>query len=112
MIVACGTSGSEAEPDGGSCFHLILCINSEVFLVDCAAFAGRGQAAVESRGYDLIEAWVGKEVAGDLLDSKVFERLVLPEGLNDPISVGPDRAVVVDVDSVSVGIAGGIEPVT
>ena len=53
----------------------------------------------------------GQQVAGQLLDREAVEGHVLIEGLDDPIAIGPDLAVIVEVDAVAVGIAGGVEPV-
>ena len=53
----------------------------------------------------------GQQVAGQLLDRELVERLVVVEGVDHPVAVGPDLAVVVDVDAVRVGVAGGVEPV-
>lgn len=100
VIVAGGASGGEAEPDGGSCFDLVLGINGLVFLRDGSALAGGGEAAVESGGDDLVELGVGEEVAGDLFDGEIPVGFVFGEGLDDPVTVGPDVAVVVDVDAV------------
>ena len=53
----------------------------------------------------------GQQVAGQLLDRELVERHVAVEGVDDPVAIGPDLAVVVEVDAVRVGIAGGVEPV-
>ena len=53
----------------------------------------------------------GQQVAGELLDGELVERQVAVEGVDDPVAVGPDLAVVVEVDAVRVGVAGGVEPV-
>ena len=42
---------------------------------------------------------------------ELIERHVLVERADDPIAIGPDLAVVVEVNAVRVGIAGHIEPV-
>ena len=38
------------------------------------------------------------------------KRLVAVEGVDDPVAVGPDLAVVVEVQAVGVAVAGGVEP--
>ena len=47
-----------------------------------------------------------------MLDGEPIESLVLIEGSDDPIAIGPDFAEVVDVDAVCVGVARGVEPIT
>ena len=76
-----------------------------------AAFVGRDVAAVEAGGDLLVERGVGQQVAGELLDGELVERHVPVEGLDDPVAIGPHLAVVVEVDAVRVGVAGGVEPV-
>jgi hypothetical protein len=44
----------------------------------------------------------GKEIAGDLLDRELVEGLVLVEGGDDPVAIGPDVAEVVEVEPVGV----------
>ena len=52
----------------------------------------------------------GKQVAGDLLDRELVERHVGVQGADDPVAIGPDRAVAVALVAVGVGIAGRVEP--
>ena len=37
--------------------------------------------------------------------------MIAVEGLDDPVAIGPDLAIVVDVDAVRVAVAGDVEPV-
>ena len=53
---------------------------------------------------------IGQQVAGELLDDEPVERLVAVEGPDDPVAVGPDLAVVVQVQAVGVAVPGGVEP--
>ena len=59
----------------------------------------------------LIERAVGKQVAGQLLDRELIERHVAIEGVDHPIAKRPHLAIIVDMNAVGVGIAGGIEPI-
>ena len=54
---------------------------------------------------------VGQQVAGQLFDGELVERHVAVEGVDHPVAIRPDLAVVVEVDAVGVGVAGGVEPV-
>ena len=42
---------------------------------------------------------------------KLIERHVAVEGADDPVAIGPNLAVVVEMDAVRVGVAGHVEPV-
>ncbi len=67
-------------------------------------------AAIESGGDDLVEGRLGEQIAGKLLDDELVERLVPVEGADDPVAIGPDLAVVVEVQAVGVAVPGGVEP--
>ena len=66
----------------------------------------------ETGGHELVESPVRQHVAGDLLGGELVPRHVRGEGADHPVAVGPDGAVVVNMDAVGVRIARGIEPVT
>ena len=54
---------------------------------------------------------VRKHVARDLLDREPVEGHVRVEGVDHPVAVGPDRAAVVLLVAVGVGVAREVEPV-
>ena len=54
---------------------------------------------------------LGQQIARKLLDRELIEGLIAVEGVDHPIAIGPDFAIVVEMDAVRVGVAGGIEPV-
>ena len=60
----------------------------------------------------MVERPIGEEVASDLLRGELIPWHVVPERLDDPVAIGPDGAIVVDVDPVSIRITGGIQPMT
>lgn len=62
-------------------------------------------------GDPLLDRRVFQQVAGELLDRELIERLIAVERRNDPIAVGPHLAIVVEMQTVRVGITGRIEPV-
>ncbi len=67
--------------------------------------------AVEAGGHQLPGGGIRKKIAGQLLGHELRPRFVFVEGRDDPVAVGPDLAVVVEVEAVGVAVAGGIEPV-
>ena len=111
MIVADRAIGRKAHPYPRRGLGSIAGVEDEVLGVDRAALVGGDIAAVEARRDPLIIGWVGQQVAAQLLDREAVERHILIEGIDDPIAIRPGLAVVVEMDAVGVGIAGGIEPV-
>ena len=65
---------------------------------------------MESRGHDLVAGRVRQEVAGQLFDREGIESLVVVEGLDHPVAVGPHRALRVALEAVRVGVTGEVEP--
>ena len=112
MVVAGSATGAESKENCGSGGDLVSGVNRLVFLIDGSALAGGGYAAVKPGSDFLIEGSVWKEVAGDLFTGELIEGHILEKGLDDPVTIRPDPAVVVIVNSVSVAVAGCIEPMT
>ena len=110
VVVAAGAAGGQAEEDGAVGIDLVDDVADVDLLLDRAAFVGRNVAAVVAGGDDLVGGRVGQQVAGQLLDDELVEGLVGVEGVDDPVAVGPDLAVVVEVQAVGVAVAGGVEP--
>ena len=73
-----------------------------------AAHAQANIAAADER----IEILRRHQVAGDLLHRKLIEWLVAVERTDQIVAIGPDVAAVVEVQSVGVGIARVVEPVS
>ena len=46
-----------------------------------------------------------------MFDGELIEGFVGIERLDDPVAVGPDAAVVVDVNAVGVSVTGGVQPI-
>ena len=111
MVVAGGAAHRHAEPDRAHRVGAILGVDLGVLVVDDADFVGGDVAALEAGGDALVERGVGQQVAGQLFDGELVERQVAIEGGDHPIAIGPDLAVVVDVDAVGVAVAGGVQPV-
>ena len=111
VIVASRTADRQAEPNGAGGVNPVFGVHHEDFLGDGAAFACGDVAAVESGGDLLFLGGVGKQVAGNLLDGELVEGLIAVEGADDPVAVGPHLAVIVVVQAVGIGVAGGVEPI-
>ena len=67
-------------------------------------------AAVKSRRDLLLHRRIRQQVACNLLDRELVERHVGIQRPDDPVAIGPDRAVAVALIAIAVGIAGRIEP--
>ena len=111
VVVANGTVGGQSEPDLRHGFSPIPGVVHGVFFRDDPALVGGDVAAVEPRSHPLVESRVGKQITGQLLESELVEGHIAIEGVDDPVAVGPDFAVIVEMDAIGIRIAGGVEPV-
>ena len=111
VIVALGAACGESLEDTHGGADAVGGIHHADFFRNGTALTGGGQAAVEAGGDFLIEGGVWEHVAGHLFEGELIEGHVAVEGLDDPIAVGPDGAVVVIMDAVGVAIPGDVEPV-
>src|SRR4051812_12507691 len=107
MVVTDSATGGEAEPDLGSSFRAVAGVEDKVFLINGTAFVAGDIAAIKTAGDFLVECVFGQEVAGELFDGELIEGFVAIEGADDPIAVGPHFAVIIEVNAVAIGIAGG-----
>ena len=111
VIMTLRTSRRDSQPglcDGSRPFHGI---SVQKFLVDCSPFAGRDVAAIEACGHKLITSGIGKKVASHLPDGELIKREILIEGLHDPVAEGPHLTLVIQMQTMRVGIPGHIQPV-
>ena len=53
---------------------------------------------------------IWKKVARDLPDREIVVGEVSIDGIDDPVTPRPHRAFVVTLETIRVGVAGGIEP--
>jgi hypothetical protein len=60
----------------------------------------------------LIDAGRRQQIARELLDGELVERLVGVEGVDDVVAIRPRGPEIVRVFAVRVAVADGIEPVT
>ena len=111
MVVTLGAVGGQAEVDPAHRLHAVSGVVGEVLLDDRAAFVGRRVATLEAGGDALFFGRIREQVAGELLDRELVERLVAVERLHDPVAVRPHLAIGVEVQAVRVGVTRGVEPV-
>ena len=111
VVVALRAVGRQAQVDPADRLHAVGGVVGEVLFDDGAAFIGRGVAPLETGRDQLRLRRIRQQVAGDLLDRELVERLVRVEGFDHPVAVGPHLARVVEVQAVGVGVARGIEPI-
>ena len=112
MVVAGRTLAREAHEGVGHRGRAVDGVAEEQLIVDRAPLAGRHIAPGESGGHLLLERGFGQEVAGELPDCELIVRKVVVERLHNPVAVGPHLPLVVEVEPMGVGVAGGVEPVT
>ena len=110
VVVADRAARGEAHPDAHGGLGAVDGVAEEQLFVDRAAFAGGDVATVEAAGDALLAGHVRQEVAGELPGGELIEGQVVVEGLHDPVAVGPHAALVVEVQAVGIGVAGGVEP--
>ncbi len=110
MIVALAATQGQAEPHRPDGADAIRQHAGFVVLGLRSAFLGRQQQAVETRSDLLLLRAVRQQVAGQLFDRELVERLVLVERLDDPVAIRPDVPRVVRVVSDRVGKTDHIQP--
>ena len=110
MRVTLGTIQREAEPRGANSGNAILYRLHAILLGVAAAFVVDLGVAVEAGGDLLSQRWLRQEIARELIDGELIERLVAVEGIDDPFAVGPDGTRQVHLITVGVGVSGEVQP--
>ena len=110
VVVALGALERQTQEDLGRGVGAVLGVDRQVLLRDHPALGAGGVAPVEARGDLLVQGRVRQQVAGELLDDKLVEGLVVVQRPHDPVPVRPHGPPVVQVEAVGVGVAGGVEP--
>ena len=110
MIVAAGAFESHSHEHGADGHHAIDDVADVDFLFDRSTFAGGDVTAVETGGNQLIRCRVGKQIPSDLFDHKLVVRLIPVQCPHHPIPVGPHLAIVVQVQSMGIAVAGRVQP--
>ena len=111
VVVAGRAADGQAHEHAADRFGPVLGVDRLVLLDHHAALVRRDVVALEPGGDQLVESRLRQQVAGDLVEREVVERLVPVERLDHPVAVGVHLAVVVDVDAVGVAVAGRVQPV-
>ncbi len=82
---------------------------AELLVAGTALVLGHG-VAMEGGGDELRVRGLGQQVAGQLLDGELVERLIAVERLDHPVAVGPDLPSRVARIAGAVGVARQVEP--
>src|SRR4051812_5390533 len=93
VVVAARAVESLRQPDRRGRLDAIGGVFREELLGKDAAFLVQHVIAVESRRDALVESWVWQQVARDLFDGELVERLVRVERANHPVPPRPELAV-------------------
>src|SRR5579884_4319655 len=110
MIMALATADCQAKENRAGCVDAIdNRLNAELFWID-AAFLIFLCITMETGSDALFSRCIRQQIAGQLLDDELIERLVLVQGVDDPIAVFPDGARRIDAVAVGVGVARQVEP--
>ena len=110
VVVALGTAEGQAEEDGTEGVGAIDRIDHAVFIVDGSALAGGRVGADETAGDLILQCRFRQQVTRQLADDKFVIRGVGIEEFDDTVAIRPHLAVVVEVQSMGIGVAGGVEP--
>ena len=110
MVVAHSAAAGESQERLDRRAGAIDCVAEEELVVDRSTFGGRNVAAVKAGGYKLRLGRVFEQIAGELFDGEFIEGHVGVEGTDNPIAIGPNQTVVVQVQPVGVSVTGHIEP--
>ena len=109
--VALGAAHGGAEPRCACGGHPVDHRVHAVLLVLGAALLVHLGVAVEAGGDPLGPGGARYEVARQLVHRELVEGEVGGDGLDDPVSPGPNGAAAVDGEAVAVGVARHVEPV-
>src|SRR5262245_5776771 len=112
MVMACGAIGGKPKPDPRSRRYPIIGVYRKVFFFDRASFVRAHGTSMETRGNQLSACRVRQQVARELLDCKLIERLILIKRRYDPIPVWPHLAIIIEMIAMSVRIPCHVQPVT
>ena len=112
VIVANRATGGQAKPDLRRRFRAVARVEHADIPRRSRRLRCGDIAAIEAAGDFLVERVVGQQIAGELLDGELVERLVAIEGVDDPIAIRPHLAVIIEVNAVGIGVTRGVEPIT
>ncbi len=110
MIVATRAAHGHAQESDGCGLYSVHYIFVLIFLRYRAAFEIDHVIAIETACDLLIDARVGQQIAGQLLDDELAVRHVPIECADHPIAPVPHVAMTVDMVAVRVGVTSQIQP--
>lgn len=110
VAVTLGAGHGRAHPHGEGRVDAVHHGGDAKLLVAGAAFVLRHRVAVKGRGDELVLAWLGQQVPGDLFDSELVEGKVAIERLQQPVPVSPNFARLVAGVTRTVRITGQVQP--
>ena len=110
VVVALRARERQAEPGRAGRGHAIDHIEVQVFLIDQPALVARHHVAVKAGRDLLIDRRSRQEIARELLDAEVAERLVRVERPDDPLAPKPHVAQRVIVVTRRVAVTREVEP--
>ena len=102
----------QPQPHPTRGLHALPRIQGQIFLGNRAALIRRDVATVKSRGHKLIRSRMRQKIASHLINGELIKRLVVVKRIDDPVAIGPDFPIVVEMKSMRVSIPRGIQPVT
>jgi hypothetical protein len=111
VVVAMSAAKREAEPRDADRIDAIGDVLDAIFLFDDAAFGIDDVIAKETGGNALVERGIGEQVPGDLLGDELVVGEIAVEALDHPVAPAPHRAGRIVIESMSVGVAGHVEPI-
>ena len=111
VVVTNRTLGRQSEHHGAHRVGAVDTVPREDFVVDRPVFVGGDVQPVESRGDAVAVGGAGQQVAGELPGDELVVGQVVVDRVDDPVAVGPHLAVIIQVQSVGVGVADQVQPV-
>ena len=110
MVVALAAAHGRAQPGDGHGPHAVAGVLGQVLAGLCTSLARHHVQAVEAGRHELLGGRVGQQVAGELLDGELVERLVAVERVDHVIAVREDALALVAVVADRVGEPGQVQP--
>ena len=111
VIVASRARARESQKYGSSGIGAILDVHHSHFFFDDAVFTGCRVVAIKTAGDQLVERGIWQEIPSELFDDELVVGEVAVKRLNHPVAIRPHLAIVVVVETIGIGITGGIQPI-
>ena len=111
VIVAHRATRGQAQKYLRRRFCSIPRIKNKVFFGNGSAFAGGDVATIKTGGDLLVQSRLRQEVPGELLQGELVKGHILIHCPHNPLSIAPHFAKIVKVNSMAIGIPGGVQPI-